>query len=181
MSSVKHENITYQVSPQPAASKSRTKLWLLGLAMVAGLALAACGQGAYPLDIFYEMHYQQSHKSQEPPRVDGVKGAVAWFPEPQNTTAFGSDGEYLYTVNCAMCHGADGRGNGPVLQQLVDEYGYTPLLDPDLTSEPVMTMGRSGVESLMAGGLNVMPSFSKLLTVEEMQAISGYIEQEIQP
>ena len=112
--------------------------------MIAALAATACGQGAYPLDIFYEMHYQQTYKSQEPPRMSGVEGAVAWYPAQGATTTFGADGEYLFNVNCSMCHGAQAKGDGPVLQMLIDEYGYTPLVTPDLTSELVVTMGRGG-------------------------------------
>ena len=54
---------------------------LLALAgLVAALALAGCTSGTYPVDIFYEQHYQQSYKSHEPPRLEGVAGAVAYYP-----------------------------------------------------------------------------------------------------
>ena len=55
------------------------------------------------MDIFYEMHYQQTFKSQEPPSLSAPAGSVAWYPPPQST-AF-NDGRHLFTVNCSMCHG----------------------------------------------------------------------------
>ena len=138
---------------------TKTRLTVLGLAV--GIFAIGCSQGTYPLDIFYEMHYQQTFKSQEPPRLSGVDTAVAWFPSPVNTS-FGNDGGHLYQVNCSMCHGQSGKGDGPVLQKIINDYGYTPVLSPDLTSEQVMTMGPAGIEGFMRGGVNVMPNFSKL-------------------
>lgn len=156
-----------------------TKIRLLALPLVAGILAVGCSQGSYPLDIFYEMHYQQSYKSQEPPRLSGVESAVAWFPSPINTS-FGIDGKHLYEVNCSMCHGAGAKGDGPVLQKMISDYGYKPVLSPDLTSEGVMSMGGAGIQGFMRGGVNVMPNFSKLLTSEEIAAISEYITATLQ-
>ena len=61
---------------------------LLGLTLLSVLFLAlGCAQGSYPLDIFYEMHYQKSFKAHEPPRLSVPETAVAWFPPPQSTVA----------------------------------------------------------------------------------------------
>ena len=157
-----------------------TKTRLLGLVLIAGILAVGCSQGSYPLDIFYEMHYQQSFKAQEPPRLTGVETSVAWFPSQQDTS-FGVDGQHLFEVNCSMCHGNQGKGDGPVLQKLMSpDYEYTPLLTPDLTSEQVIAMGREGIEGFMRSGVNVMPNFSKLLNGEEMAAISEYITGTLQ-
>ena len=155
------------------------KARLLGLGLVAGILAIGCSQGSYPLDIFYEMHYQQSYKSQEPPHLTGVETSVAWFPSRLNTS-FGTDGKHLFGVNCSMCHGELGKGDGPVLQKLISAYGYKPLLTPDLTSEQVMAMGGGGIEGFMRSGVNVMPNFSRLLTSEEMAAISEYLTGTLQ-
>ncbi|PKB79341.1 MAG: hypothetical protein BZY88_13860 [SAR202 cluster bacterium Io17-Chloro-G9] len=157
-----------------ALRRLRTRSWLLGLGLTAGILAVGCSQGSYPLDIFYEMHYQQSHKSQEPPRLTGVEGAVAVFDGPVSTS-FGVDGQHLFEVNCAMCHGPGAKGDGPVLQKLISDYGYVPAVTPDLTSEQVKAMGEGGVMGFMSSGLNVMPNFSKLLTHEEQTAIAKYV------
>ena len=149
---------------------------LLGLTLLSTLFLAlGCAQGSYPLDIFYEMHYQKSFKAHEPPRLSVPETAVAWFPPPQSTVAVPHMGQHLYNVNCAMCHGPAGRGDGPVLQRMIDDYGYTPALPADLTDPVVVALGADGIRNIVAGGLVVMPNFSKLLTQDEMRAASEYV------
>ena len=156
--------------------------------MVAALALAGCTSGSYPVDVFYEQHYQQSYKSHEPPRLQGVAGAVAWFPAPPNTTD--SSAAHLYEVNCQMCHGTNGTDNGDVLQRLVRNpadggYGYQyNIFDPDTNEprppdltvlEPNIIDGylRSSVRPF--GPNSVMPAFGKLLSADERQAIAEYV------
>jgi mono/diheme cytochrome c family protein len=168
------------LSGRKGGLRGRVRTLLLGLLLVVALAAMACSQGTYPLDIFYEMHYQQSYKVQEPPNIAAVASAVAWYPGPVSTS-FGTDGKYLFEVNCSMCHGQTGKGDGPVLELLTGgDYGYQPVLSPDLTGEGVMAMGPAGIEGFMRGGVNVMPNFSKLLTQEEMTAISEYIAETLQ-
>jgi mono/diheme cytochrome c family protein len=138
-----------------------------------------CAQGSYPLDIFYEMHYQQSFRSHEPSRLSVPGSAVAWFPPPK-ATSFTDDGQHLFEVNCSMCHGETGQGNGPVLQRMIDVYGYQPAITPDLTSDQVRAAGVPGIQAFMASGVVVMPSFSKLLTEHERQLIAEYVVNCIQ-
>ena len=138
------------------------------------MAAAGCSQGSYPLDIFYEMHYQPSYKAHEPPRLSAPESAVPFYPAPR-ATSFAGDGQHLYEVNCSMCHGPGAKGDGPVLQRMKDVYGYVPALDPDLTSPPVMSMGTEGIEGFMFSGVVVMPNFSKLLSKEEMRLIAEHV------
>ena len=148
---------------------------LLGSSLLAGLiTLVGCSQGSYPLDIFYEMHYQPSYKAHAPPRLRVPERAVAWFPPPP-ATSFANDGEHLFQVNCSMCHGPAGKGNGPVLKKMKEQYGYQPAISPDLTSEPVMLMPQEAIKAFMLGGVVVMPNFSKLLTDEEMRLVAEYV------
>ena len=49
--------------------------WTL-LLVVLGTVALACSTGSYPVDVFTEMHYQQSYRSQEPPRLMPAEGAV---------------------------------------------------------------------------------------------------------
>ena len=49
--------------------KRGLKGWFFGIATLLGLLVVGCTQGSYPVDIFYEQHYQQSFKSHEPPRL----------------------------------------------------------------------------------------------------------------
>ncbi|PKB73493.1 MAG: hypothetical protein BZY75_01560 [SAR202 cluster bacterium Io17-Chloro-G7] len=149
------------------------RVYLLGLMLLGSLAAISCTSGSYPVDIFYEMHYQQSYKSHEPPRLSAPASAVAFFPGPKST-AFNT-GEHLFVVNCSMCHGVDAKGNGPVLNKLKTDYGYQVQADPDLTGAVVTGFGDDIIESFMMTGVTVMPSFSKLLSTEERELIIEYI------
>ena len=152
----------------------RTRTYLGGLALLVGILALGCSQGSYPLDIFYEMHYQPSHKASEPPRLSAPESAVPFY----SVEASNHDGEDLYNINCSMCHGAQGKGDGPVLVKMIDIYGYNPSVPPDLTAieDPLMiAKDTAGVTNIMTGGLTVMPSFSKLLTPDQIDAVARYV------
>ena len=157
----------------PGRRPTAVRAGLVGLVLLLGALAAGCSQGSYPLDIFYEMHYHQSYRSYEPPRLSAPDTAVPWFPPPQATS--NADGRHLYQVNCSMCHGATGKGDGPVLQTLVTKYAYAPVVSPDLTSVGVVAMGAGGIRGFMSSGVQVMPNFSKLLSPDETQRIADYI------
>ena len=130
--------INQTINKPKTGLRIRLKRYLFGVAMLSILAVLSCTQGSYPVDIFYEMHYQQSYKSGEPPRLSAPESSVAWYPPPE-ATAFGAEtGEHLYSINCSMCHGNGGQGDGPVVQKLKVVYGYKPVIDP-----PIIT-GQSG-------------------------------------
>ena len=154
--------------------KRGLKSWLFGTAALLGLLVVGCTQGSYPLDIFYEQHYQQSFKSHEPPRLTGVADAVAFYPPAASiVTNTGAD---LFRVNCQMCHGVDAKGTGPVLNIMRDVYGYQPIVDPNLTNRPMPFIEfRMGATTRPLGPTSVMPPFGKLLSREERAAISQYI------
>ena len=145
------------------------------VALVAVLAAMGCTSGSYPVDIFYEQHYQQSYKSHEPPRLSGVSGAVAFYPAPPNTSD--DSVQHLYDVNCQMCHGTGAKGDGPVLNLLINGYGYETAITPDLT-----TLTPAEIESFLKvtvrpfGPNSVMPPFGKLLSEDERWALAQYID-----
>ncbi len=168
-------------------------LVVAGLVLVAALALAGCTSGSYPVDIFYEQHYQQSYKSHEPPRLYGVAGAVAWYPAPPNTTD--DSAAHLFEVNCQMCHGTDGKDSGPVLQRLTSSpdnggYGYQyNIFDPE-SGEPrapnLTVLDPNVIEGYLRSAVrpfgpnSVMPPFGKLLSAEERRDIAEYISAALQ-
>lgn len=164
------------------------RLLIAGMALIAALALAGCTSGSYPVDIFYEQHYQQSYKSHEPPRMAGVAGAVAWYPAPPNTVD--DSAAHLFEINCQMCHGTDGKESGSVLQRLIRSqadggYGYQyNIFDPDsgdprppdlTVLEPSVIEGYLQSAVRPFGPNSVMPPFGKLLSQEERRAIAEYV------
>ena len=165
---------------------------LLAVLVLVAIVAVGCGrgswpfsQGSYPLDIFYEMHYQPSYKAHEPPRLSPPASAVPWYGStPPQPTSFAGSGEHLFLVNCSMCHGITGQGDGPVLARMVLDYGYVatdaPLLNPELTSEAATNLTREQMKGVITGGVNVMPSFSKLLTDEQIELVMDYVQGCIQ-
>ena len=145
---------------------------LAGLVLLLGLAVAGCSRGSYPFDIFQEMHYQPSFRSQEPDRLDVPAEAV-----PRAMLDRGSTGAELYAVNCAMCHGDTGLGDGPALEAIVRKYGYPPKVDPSLAGDILEHLSDAALEAMIAGGIDLMPPFEKLLSEEERRLIVEYLRQ----
>ena len=170
---------------------TRTKLMrgrllpLVGLAIVAGMLAVGCSQGSYPLDIFYEMHYQPSYKVHEPPRLSPPASAGPWYGStPPQPTSFAGSGKHIFDTNCAMCHGVTGQGDGQVLGRMIVDYGYqttdAALLNPNLQSEAAKSLDRDGLRGAITGGVNLMPSFSKLLTENQIELVLDYVQGCIQ-
>ena len=158
---------------------------LLAVAATVGIVATGCAQGSYPLDIFYEMHYQPSYKAHEPPRLSPPESAVPWYGStPPEPTSFAGSGKHLFEVNCVMCHGAEGLGDGPVLARILVDYNYqatdAALLNPNLTSDAAKNLDRDALRGVLTGGVNVMPSFSKLLTENQIELVLDYVESCIQ-
>ena len=193
MSSQRTIKLALQVLTNIKMSKLMTRVtamgWRLPILMAAlaavGILSAGCSQGAYPLDIFYEMHYQPSYRVHEPPRLSPPESAVPWYGStPPQPTSFAGSGKHLFEVNCVMCHGAAGQGDGPVLARMAVDYGYrttdAPLLNPILTSPVATGLDRDALRGVLNGGVNVMPNFSKLLTPDQIELVLDYVQGCIQ-
>ena len=82
--------------------------------------------GSNKVQIFTEMHYQPSYRSQEGPRLLTPDGAVpitgaevvltttAEYAELDSPGGDAANGGSLYTVNCAVCHGDSLQGDGAI-------------------------------------------------------------------
>lgn len=185
-------------------SRRNTLLSLIAAAMLASIA-AACSPGdpfrstgSYPIDVFQEMHYNQTVKSQEPPRflppedsypieggfisVDDIEN-VAELPNP-----FAGDpvalqrGALLYKQNCSVCHGLTADGDGYVGQELKK---YSVTRPPSFgDGEGIIVIRDTGTTELtpgeafdsISGGQGFMPAFEPLLNVDDRWALVTLID-----
>lgn len=175
-----------------AAGRLRTRLlgkaWIAILpALIALFASACVGTPGYLIDIFPEMHYAPSYRPQEPPRLSPPADAVPITGKEPSQTADEAKvtanplpqtpenlnlGVQVYMVNCAVCHGATGRGNGPMAERFA-VTGATPPVD--YTSPRVR--GRTDGELFfnITNGIGLMPRFGPLLTTDERWALVQFI------
>ncbi len=169
-------------------SKGRTLVLSSLILVVVALAAAGCASGTYPVDIFYEMHYQQSYGPHEPPVLSAPAGSVPITGVQLSTgenpfTPGGSvlaAGEYIYSTNCVFCHGAQGLGDGPVLKTMKEDFGYGTdsqpyTITPNLQDSYVVDQTDAGIYGWITNGVTVMPSFAKLLSVDDRWRAVTYI------
>lgn len=79
-----------------------------------------------------------------------------------------SAGAALFSVHCAVCHGSEGRGDGP---------GAPPMARvPDLT-DPLLGSRRTDedVGALIASGRGFMPGFSRSIPAEGIAALVAHV------
>ena len=159
--------------------------WLMLGAIV--LASTACYPGSYPLDIFPELHYQPSQRRLEPQRLSPPSGAVPvtggraqyTFAEAQNLTnpaprtqASLASAQQVFQINCATCHGQDGRGQGPMAQYFVQAGQEPPV---DFTGQRARARTDGQLFWLITNGIGNMPSFANLLSDDERWAMVNVI------
>lgn len=183
----------------------RNTLLLLTAAVVLAAVAAACSPGdpfrstgSYPIDVFQEMHYNQTMKSQEPPRFlppeDSypVEGGYIPVAEIENIAELPNPlagdplalhrGALLYKQNCSACHGLIAGGDGYVGGVLGD-YGVTrpPAFGDGGGVVVIRDTGTTEVTpgeafDSISGGKGFMPAFEPLLSVEDRWALVTLID-----
>ena len=158
--------------------------------------IAGCNSGAYPFDILPEMHYQQTSRIQEPARFYPPAGSVpragvtgpgytsSEFAALQNPVVGGAQtlerGKRLFAVNCAPCHGPEGKGDGNLVQYFQKAGNRTPPSLVTFAAAPeglifgIITNGQGRAKEPFQDLPN-MPNFSNLLTEDERWTIVHYV------
>ena len=100
-------------------------------------------------------------------------------PEPATSAESVKRGGQLFqSMNCGLCHGKEGRGNGPSAASLTDTRGY-PIRPFDLTSGTRLKCGDSdsGIFRDLTTGLDgtPMPSFASALKPDQIWDLVHYI------
>src|SRR5213593_528307 len=122
-------------------------------------------------------------------RLGYAHPTATWQPDPavyaDLTWPPGADlaadvplGRRVYARRCALCHGPDGRGNGPAAPSLIPrprdftlgqfKYKTTAAGQPASASDLIRTV-RDGLHA------SAMPYFGDLLSETEIREVVGYV------
>ncbi|MCH8157935.1 MAG: c-type cytochrome, partial [Nitrospinae bacterium] len=83
------------------------------------------------------------------------------------------NGKQIYLSNCQVCHGAEGKGDGPLANQL--DPAPAVLADPEITGDE-STTAYDNFQVINVGIANTpMPAWADLLTEPEMWDVTYYI------
>ena len=167
----------------PSLARWRPALWT-GLSLLALLALASLGCGALRL------RDQPSFKPQEAPRLAlpassvPTEGKERELPPavrgegPSEIKALSNpvpaapdslrEGEAFYRINCLMCHGEQGRGDGPV----GEVFAPRPA---DLSSPDVQRYTDGELFWKITTGVTTMPPFKSRLSPEERWHVVNFL------
>ncbi len=105
--------------------------------------------------------------------MDEAKDAAAAIPNPIPATAESlAQGEYLYQMNCLVCHGKEGLGDGPVGQKFVTK---APV---DLHEDYTQDQADGQLFFTLTRGRALMPFYRDALSVEERWHVINYVKNE---
>jgi mono/diheme cytochrome c family protein len=164
------------------------KLAVGGVFALLGILAACSSSGTYPVDIFSEMHYTEAYRTFEPPRFLSPDGAVAvdeggaeysaedlgQLENPIDADeASVARGQVLFDVNCVVCHGAQGAGDGPMAPEFV-KYA-APRPPADLTEQRLRDVPDSYIYGVVHNGLGLMPAFGDLIQGNEIWDLVNYV------
>ncbi len=171
---------------------------MIGFISIISWATAACAvqeSNTYPVETFSEMHYSQAYKAQEPPRLAPPEDSVAYksdlstdevlrVPDKQERTYDPVVAGHLYQVNCAVCHGESGHGDGKAVRHITSERSFYATTSgepykspPNLVDSAANRLNDPDVMFAFVSGWNgpVMPQFGSLLAEEDIRDIVKYI------
>jgi len=124
---------------------------------------------------------------QLPPQSVPVQGAAfvplsgsPANPIPADKASLGR-GQFLFELNCAVCHGFKGKGDGSI----VDSLSRKP---PDLTSEPIKNLSDGEIFLVITNGINPgigrrggMPALRENTLVSDRWDMINYLRSLQQP
>jgi len=105
--------------------------------------------------------------------MDEAKDAAAAVPNPVPATAQSlARGKALYETNCLVCHGAQGRGDGPVGKKFVTK---APV---DLHEDYTQDQADGQLFFTLTRGRGLMPSYRDALSTDERWHVINYLRNE---
>ena len=158
--------------------------------------------GGNAVQVFTEMHYQPSFRTQEGPRllppldsvpVTGREVRYTSLEEYKGLTVPRKDydtetAQHLIDINCTVCHGTGLRGDGPIVP-FMDIGPFPADLTLALTKDStdgelfgfISDGGRQGQAARINGldSRSPMPEFRRLLTEDERWALVQFLRLQI--
>lgn len=102
-----------------------------------------------------------------------AKNEAAAIPNPITATAESlARGAYFYEINCLVCHGKDGRGNGSVGKKFVTK---SPV---DLNEDYTQDQADGQLFFTITRGRATMPFYRDALSPAERWDVINYLKQE---
>lgn len=80
--------------------------------------------------------------------------------------ASSQDGQAIYTKNCAVCHGSDGKADTPAGKAMKAQ---------NFQAAAVVKASDAELESVVKKGKDTMPAFDKTLSDAQIKEVIGYI------
>ena len=184
--------------PMTVATSKRCFYELMGIVLLAFITTSACAvqeSNTYPVELFSEMHYSQAYKAQEPPRLAPVADSVVFIstghpdsvlmvPDKRSRTYDPVIAGNLYQVNCSVCHGIIGLGDGKAVRHITSNSSFYATNEgapykspPNLIESAANRLNEREIMFRFVSGWNgpVMPKFGKLLAEEDIRDIVNYI------
>lgn len=110
--------------------------------------------------------------------VDTYPPAVqARLDDPEQARQFLTLGQQKFNLTCALCHGRDGHGNGPIALRAVsvgaNQTGWAP--PNDLTDEVRRSRSDGHLYNTINNGIRNMGGYGHQLSPEERWAVVAYV------
>lgn len=179
-------------STKHTSARLTALLFLAVAVFISGCAVQE--SNTYPIEIFSEMHYSQAPRSQEPQRLQPPAEAVPFqqigtgqvleVPDFKERPYDPTVARELFRVNCSVCHGDTGVGDGPAAQHIISSRSYyatandEPYAAPANLHDKRETYDKDAMINIITNGIVVMPRFGKLLSEEDIRDIATFIYDE---
>lgn len=131
--------------------------------------LGTVARGELRLDDHFERGYTLK---------DGQPVFFADFPpQLKIDEAFIRRGQTMYNINCSVCHGKDGHGNGPVAvrAKAVGALATGWAQPTDLTSESVVRRENGHIYNTINNGIRNMGGYGHSIEPKDRWAIVAYV------
>lgn len=100
-----------------------------------------------------------------------IPGVIPENPVPADEVSL-ARGKMLYDIHCALCHGPEGKGNGPIAPFL------SKIPPANLTDEGVVAQSDGALFLIITNGVpGAMPALRENLTVRERWDVVNYLRQ----